>query len=260
MTITAHLCQYAPMCTLLLFTRLWPDTPLVVAANRDEFLDRPASPPVVRNDGPYPVLAPIDTRAGGTWLGINSQGLFVGITNRFGAPNDPSRRSRGLLVLDALGAPNAQEAALAIADQSPTDHNGFHLVLADRQSAWCVCNDGATLCREELVPGVHAFTERSLGAAHDARRSHLMEKASGWVDNPNAVANATLQAALQVHDPSILPGTCLHASAMGYGTRSSTIVRLGAGGRAAEVLHADGPPCTTSYEDYSALAETILVA
>jgi uncharacterized protein with NRDE domain len=163
-----------------------------------------------------------------------------------------------MLVLDALAGPNAQEAALTIANGEATDYNGFHLVLADRHTAWCVWNDGTTLHSDALPPGVHAFTERSLGAAQDSRRDHLLETASGWVSRSEDVSNVTLQAALQVHDPSILHGTCLHAPAMGYGTRSSTIVRMGADGRSVEVLHADGPPCATSYQDYSALAKSVL--
>jgi uncharacterized protein with NRDE domain len=73
-----------------LATRVWPEAPLVVAANRDEALDRPSGPPRRYPLGERSVLAPEDKVGGGTWLGVNDQGLFVGITNRFGLPKDPA--------------------------------------------------------------------------------------------------------------------------------------------------------------------------
>jgi len=87
------------MCTLILVVPP-PGGVLQVAANRDEFLARPASPPEPSADGRW--LTPRDLQAGGTWLGVNAGGLFVGVTNRSAGPRDSSRRSRGLLVLDAL--------------------------------------------------------------------------------------------------------------------------------------------------------------
>ncbi|HLT35932.1 MAG TPA: NRDE family protein, partial [Enhygromyxa sp.] len=94
------------MCTIIAALQVWPGRPLVVAANRDEALDRPAIDPRVWAPGEVAarrVLAPRDLRAGGTWLGVNDAGLFVGITNRRAIP-DPRRRSRGELVFEALGA------------------------------------------------------------------------------------------------------------------------------------------------------------
>src|SRR5690349_17969999 len=100
------------MCTILAALGVWEETPLVIAANRDEALDRPASEPRVWPAGEVAdrvVLAPRDLRAGGTWLGLNDAGLFVGITNRR-APADPTRRSRGDIVFEALGAADHRDA------------------------------------------------------------------------------------------------------------------------------------------------------
>ena len=38
------------MCTLIALHRCVPGAPLVIAANRDEYLDRPAEPPALRDD------------------------------------------------------------------------------------------------------------------------------------------------------------------------------------------------------------------
>src|SRR5580700_6303093 len=95
------------MCTLVVAVGQFPGFPLVVAANRDERLDRLATPPRLW-PGAMPFVAPRDEVAHGTWLGINAAGLFVGITNRFGVPADPTKASRGGIVLDALSAPDAR--------------------------------------------------------------------------------------------------------------------------------------------------------
>ena len=69
------------MCTLIVLHRCVPGSPLVIAANRDEFLDRPAEGPAVRKRASGSILAPLDLEAGGTWLGVNDRGVFVGLTN-----------------------------------------------------------------------------------------------------------------------------------------------------------------------------------
>ena len=55
------------MCTLIASVGQVPGLPIVVAANRDEALDRPSSPPSLWHLQP-PFIAPRDERAGGTWL------------------------------------------------------------------------------------------------------------------------------------------------------------------------------------------------
>ncbi|MGH0029521.1 MAG: NRDE family protein, partial [Myxococcota bacterium] len=94
------------MCTLIVLHRCFEAAPLVVAANRDEYLDRPTEGPALRETarGDGRVVAPRDARAGGTWLGLNENGLFAAITNRRCESPDPDRRSRGLIVMDALSA------------------------------------------------------------------------------------------------------------------------------------------------------------
>src|SRR5262245_22536097 len=116
------------MCTLIAFHRCFADAPLVVAANRDEFHERPTEGPALREASTSSsrrlersaragsgavtrVVAPRDLRAGGTWLGISESGLFAAITNRRCDTPDPQRRSRGWLVMEALAEPSAERAA-----------------------------------------------------------------------------------------------------------------------------------------------------
>jgi uncharacterized protein with NRDE domain len=87
------------MCVLALWLGADPDTPMIVAANRDEFFARPAAPPSEIEAG---IIAGRDLQAGGTWLGVNRHGLFVAVTNRREPPRTPEALSRGLLTLEAL--------------------------------------------------------------------------------------------------------------------------------------------------------------
>ena len=69
------------MCLLALYYQTIPGAPLAVAANREEFFDRPFLPPRVLGSR-CRYLAGVDQRAGGTWLGVNQHGLLVAVTNR----------------------------------------------------------------------------------------------------------------------------------------------------------------------------------
>src|SRR5262249_27737535 len=152
-----------------------PDTPLAIAANRDELYARPALPPRIE-PGTLPALMPIDLQGGGTWLGLNARGLFVGITNRAGAGRLFDRCSRGLLVCEALGAGSAAELHERLSLLDPQLYNGFHLAYADPHSGFVTWSDGAQLTQLPLAPGVHVFTERSFGAAHSEREPLLVAR------------------------------------------------------------------------------------
>ena len=158
------------MCTLIVATRVWRQSPLIVAANRDERLGRPSRAPALVVQAGVRFYAPRDLQSGGSWIGVNAHRLFVGITNRFtGSASPRAGRSRGLLVLDALTEDSAAHAVRRVASEAPTRHDPFHLVMADTNEAHLVWSDGVRLRHETLAPGIHVITERSLGAAPTAR-------------------------------------------------------------------------------------------
>ena len=99
------------MCTVVI--RFEPDTdwPIIIAANRDERADRPCLPPARHWPDRPEVRAGLDETAGGTWLGINDDGLLAAILNRPGTlgPQE-GKRSRGELPLEALDQVEAQVA------------------------------------------------------------------------------------------------------------------------------------------------------
>ena len=230
------------MCTLVLQQK--PGALLAVSGNRNELLARPALGPRVAGG----VLAPYDALAGGSWLGLNAHGLFVCITNRRGALVEgllrpgasalPARKSRGLLVLEALQADSARALRRALEELPGDRHNGFHLVYADLHDAFVTWSDGAAVQHVALAPEqVHVVTERSFGAGEGEREravaadfAQLPPSLDGW------------RAPMTKHAREPLEGACVHADALGYGTRSSLQLFLRPGG--AEGLWTDGHPCT----------------
>ena len=91
------------MCTLVILRRPEDAWPVVIGANRDEMIDRPAKPPGRHWPDRPEVVAGLDIEAGGSWLGVNDWGVAAAVLNRHGSLGPASGlRSRGELVLEAL--------------------------------------------------------------------------------------------------------------------------------------------------------------
>lgn len=247
------------MCTLIIAVSVWAAAPLVVAANRDEDLHREGEPPSVRDNEGVMILAPRDVRAGGTWLGVNALGVFAGLTNRFTASANPSARSRGELVLDALRGATAADAAEAVSVSSPSVHNPFHLVVADTRSAHLVWNDGRTLSRHRLQPGIHVVTERSLGAA-PSRRLELISELVRPLASPTLPTLEAWTGVLSRRDEPPLEGVNVLDTGRNYGTRSSSVLQLSDDPQRLLYHHADGPPDHTPYTAFSSELRELLIA
>jgi hypothetical protein len=238
------------MCTLALVVPE-PGGVLQVAANRDEFLKRPAAPPSVWDEG---WLAPRDLEAGGTWLGLNPQGLFVGVTNRAGQHRVPARRSRGLLVTDALRAPDVPTLHRQLAALPPDQYNGFHLAYADGRAAGLTWSDGQQLHQEWLAPGLHLITERSLGAGDDSGRAALLREA---VSGTAVIDVEGWLGLLSRHADVDLAGTCVHADGVGYGTRSAFVLHRAPTAGASRCAWTEARPCTSPAHDGTALLRSM---
>jgi hypothetical protein len=125
------------MCTLVMLRRPDHAWPLVIGANRDEMIDRPAAPPGRHWPDRPEVVAGRDLLAGGSWLGINDWGVVAAVLNRHGSLGPASGlRSRGELVLEALDHADAAEAAAALADLDPASYRSFNLIVADNHHAF----------------------------------------------------------------------------------------------------------------------------
>jgi uncharacterized protein with NRDE domain len=239
------------MCTLIALFRPHPRVPLVVAANRDEYLDRPTAGPGVFEHEGQRMLAPRDLRAGGTWLGLNEHGVFAALTNRPNPTPDASLRSRGLLVLDALREESALRAAERLAELPAGAYNPFNLFVADRERAFAAVYQAAPRVTE-LAPGAHLIGNADPDDRSVAKVARLLEAAERVAAGPAEWWLRGLGAVCRGHEgESPLGAACVHHG--GYGTRSSTLLRIDEEPERSELHFADGPPCTADYRDLTPL-------
>jgi uncharacterized protein with NRDE domain len=243
------------MCTLALYTRVIPELPVLVAANRDEFLDRPTAAPQVLSHQPW-VVAGQDLVAGGTWLGLNEKGVVVGLLNRRSAsPPDPSLESRGLLCLRALQCEDLAEIESMLKGEDGSRYNSFTLLAASRERALVAVPRGRAMRLTDLAPGLHLLTNLEvddptcprIAASHRMFAGLELEKLA----HDGAALLQPLRRILSNHSTQLDPRSveednslCIHRGP--YGTRSSTVIALGARG-GARYWHADGAPCRADY-------------
>jgi len=245
------------MCTLLVGVDRPRPGILLLGANRDESLNRPALSPHVLVREPR-IVAGRDSLQGGTWFGVQEGRLAVALLNRMaperaGASGGPwssggePDRSRGLLCLDALRMDSAAQALTWVGDEVLTcRYAPFTLFVADAEGAHCAYWDGHTMRRETLRPGWHAITHVDADDLFDARTDlalTLLRQAP-----PRALED--LVPVLQSHEGG--RAICLHAD--GHGTVSSSLVEMSwANPSRARFQYATGRPCVTPFQDLSSL-------
>jgi uncharacterized protein with NRDE domain len=174
------------MCSLVILFRPGHDWPVIVGANRDEMADRPWVPPARHWPDRPQVVAGLDKLAGGSWLGINDQGVLAAVMNRMNSLGPaPGRRSRGELVLEALDHADASEAVQALQDLDSGAYRPFNMVIADSHSAFWLRNLGhkqGWVEAEALPEGLSMVTARdrndTIGSLRMRRYLPLFQKAA----------------------------------------------------------------------------------
>jgi hypothetical protein len=148
------------VCTVVLLIRPGHAWPILLAANRDERLDRAWDPPGAHWPEQPGVVAGRDRSGGGTWMGVNRAGVAAAVLNRQGTLGPaPGKHSRGELPLIALAHESAAAAVDAVAALDADLWRSFNMVLADRRGAIFVRGLGHG--RPEgwaLSAGVHMVT------------------------------------------------------------------------------------------------------
>lgn len=226
------------MCLILVAWQAHQEFPLLVAANRDEFFSRPTAPAAFWPDGN--ILAGKDLQAGGTWLGITRNGRFAALTNyRDPTLNRADRRSRGTWVADFLASSETPAVWLSARQGQAAECNPFNLLVSDgRQLSYFSSITGGIT---HLSPGVYGLSNHLLDTPWPkviAARSAL---ASALNTLPDDRALFGLLRDDTVYPDTTLPRTgvsmawerllsAAFVAGPGYGTRSSTIVKLSVGG------------------------------
>jgi uncharacterized protein with NRDE domain len=148
------------MCIVLLDWQPESNTPLKVAANRDEFHARPAEAARWRGD----IFCGLDLTAGGTWLGIHRNGRFAVVTN-YREPitgRQRGERSRGLLPFAFLEGQQSPEQFSHTLAEEQHHYGAFNLLVGTvstdttRASLWYLGNRGAA--PQAVQPGIHGLS------------------------------------------------------------------------------------------------------
>ena len=240
------------MCLIVLAWKVRDDLPLAVAANRDEWRERPTQPAHWWPDHPQ-LLAGRDLIAGGTWMGVTRAGRFAAVTNF----RDPSDRrttavSRGGLVSGFLLGKDSPGGYLAAVSSRAREYNGFNLIVGDGETLWYYGSRAGNA--HEITPGVHALS------------NHLLDEPWPKVVRARAAMAASLVEANPVPrlftalaDTGVVADASLPSTGVGiewerrlsaalitgadYGTRSSTVMTVDAHGEIGfeeHTLDADG--------------------
>jgi hypothetical protein len=212
--------------------------PLLLAANRDERLDRAWDPPAAYWPDQPDVIGGRDRLGGGTWMGLNRSGLVAAVLNRPGSLGPAAgKRSRGDLPLLALAHDTAAGAAAAIAGLDGSAYRSFNMVLADRHEVWFVRNLGDRPPeRHRLPPGLHMVTAHDPDDLSSPRVARHLPRftAAAAPEPPDWGAWESLLA-----DDSGAPLTVPDTG--GFGTVCGSLLALPATGEATWRF-SDGPP------------------
>ncbi|WP_028402800.1 NRDE family protein [Ectobacillus panaciterrae] len=208
---------------------------LVVAANRDEFYERPTSQAHFWEDAPY-VLAGRDLEKMGTWMGITKQGRFAALTN-YRDPNEvrDNKRSRGELVSRFLIGEELPQSYLKSIQQHRDQYPGFNLIVGDLHSLYYYSNMENDI--RLLEPGLYGLSNHLLDTPWPKVRKGkegLKRCLQGSPENMKECLFSSLQHADPAPDEE-LPSTGvslewerklspLFIQTPEYGTRSSTLV------------------------------------
>jgi hypothetical protein len=223
------------MCTVVILIR--PDR-VMLAANRDERIDRPWDPPAEYWPG---MLGGRDRTAGGTWMALNRAGVVATVLNRPGTLGPAAgKRSRGELPLLALRHDSAAAAADALTALDAGEWRSFNMVLADGAGGFFLRGLGSGRPEvQALPPGVSMVTAHDPNDLDSSRTARHLERFQA-AEPPQLNDWSAWQAILA--DRSGIAGEQINVVPRGgFGTVCSSLLSLPRGG-APEWLFADGPP------------------
>jgi uncharacterized protein with NRDE domain len=256
------------MCTIVVLNGMRADYPVVLATNRDEFYARRSSGPMRILEVPRTVGG-LDMVKRGTWMGVTKEGLFVAVTNQrtVQAP-DPTKRSRGEVVIKALKLNNRDAITRMLRTLDGRDYNSFNLLWGDaEQVSVAYAREGEPELTIDSVPrGLHVlpndrldhpdfpkvkrakklvepYTHASFDALAEALKKTLADRQLPALDD---VPMLPVGAPISRETLRELSALCVRMPV--YGTRSSSIVAL-ARGRVGYYAYSESPPDRGIYQD-----------
>lgn len=225
------------MCLILFAYNVHPKYKLIVAANRDEFYERPTAKAHYWEDYPH-ILAGRDLRKLGTWMGVTKDGRFAALTN-YRDPNEVTadKRSRGDLVADFLKGSALPADFMNRASEHRSSYPGYNLLAGNTEELYYYSNVEDRI--EQLKPGVYGVSNHVLNTEWPKVKKGK-EGLSEIIDKPAGNLAEDLFTLLRNADhvpDNLLPKTGvslewerilapLFIKSDGYGTRSSTVLLI----------------------------------
>lgn len=223
------------MCLIILACQAHPKYPLIIAANRDEFIVRSTREahwwPEANN-----LFAGKDLVAGGTWMGVTTNGKFSAVTNvREPQFRQPTPRSRGELPLHYLKKelPNEQFSDLLAATRE--QYQGYNLLYGKSDELYYFSNRGAQPPRR-LKTGIYGLSNAQLDTPWP-KVTTAKERLKRLMSQPDITSENLLNvlSSTEIVADDHLPETgvsldwerklsAIRISGSEYRTRSSTVV------------------------------------
>ncbi|GHT23634.1 hypothetical protein FACS189419_07850 [Planctomycetales bacterium] len=244
------------MGVLAIYYQSTSESPLLLALNREERLDRASTPPRIQSGRPR-IVCGVDSVASGTWAGVNQYGLFVALLNapKCQIPEEP--RSRGLLCRDLLALPDAETALdIGLKEVQSQQYAGCNILCADLRSGG-VIHGGDEMDVEKLKPGLHVLSENRLDDRYDERQEFVRRQLTlQRIDSPVsffAIASKTFS---RRTNPDGKLGVLV--SKRNVVTASSMMLSLTEKSHRSSMQYANGSPDIKTYDDISALLRQVL--
>jgi hypothetical protein len=242
------------MCTVVILRRPGHAWPLVLGANRDELVARPSLAPAAHWPDRPGVVAGKDVQAGGTWLGVNGQGVVAAVMNRVGSLGPaPGKASRGELPLIALEARHAAAGAAAVAALDGGRYRPFNMVVADRRAGfWLRLAEGSSVTESFLLPdGLSMLTAHDRDDRSSRRIRHFLPRFQAATPPEPPASWDAWERLLESreHEAGGGPVDAMTIAGAGtFGTVSSSLLALGSNGGSIW-RYADGPPGSVPFRD-----------
>jgi uncharacterized protein with NRDE domain len=228
------------MCLILFAYQCDPEYPLVLLANRDEYYARATAPLSHWDDAPD-ILGGRDLVAGGTWMGLRTNGRFAALTNHRDPASPVGVRSRGALVADFLrGSMGCVEYLSGVASVG-SSYSGFNLLVGDGSGLYYFSNRGAGPVA--VAAGIHGLSNALLDTPWPKvlRGTAALEQALASSVKPEPDRLLEILQERQIASDSELPDTGVglefermlspaFITSERYGTRSSSVLTVAASG------------------------------
>lgn len=224
------------MCLILFAYKVHPNYPLILAANRDEYYQRPSRATSWWPEQPD-LLAGKDLEGGGTWMGVTRSGGFAAITNvREGTPTKGEFLSRGEIPLAYLKKPQNNNLFHQYLYSSRSQFRGYNLIYGTPDHLQFFSNRSSHI--ENLPPGIYGLSNATLNTpwpkiinGKNRLTSHIKAKNLSIDCLFDILSDETIAPDHDLPDTGITPETerllsATYIKGENYGTRSSSILLI----------------------------------